>query len=518
MNLKAKLAVFFCSVFLAEPTIAGDHTRADREALFQDIVAKTMAREAFSEVKNETYGVSYPEAFAPFRQVFIDADTDDALFYAIVKLSNVRNDRHLSVAAVEGGLELPERARLAAPVTFLFDFGTKTPSFFVAGIGDDVSAIENGDRLKIGDQLESINGIPISDYIERIRPFHRGSTEANFMMRLALRLHEKNDFLPSSYYGDKFVAELKSRTGSRYTISAPYLPEDEIEINSAWTQTYPGFEKVLSFTSFDFYRRTDDKKIVLFDWYGFRDDLVESMDAVMAYADAEDLLDHDVIWDGTQSRGGGRGAYAIQRLQSRPFKTTFGNVRISDVIPTFIQSRVTDYEANKAQNDGVAETVDDGSWLIDWLTGDVTAAVNAGQRYSNNVPFKSAHLPEYSDGILDPAPVHFNGRMVCWFGPRGGSHLDQFAAMVADNTLCTRLGMPTGGYSNTWEWEEVLKWPNSDEPVATFMWSIGHTIRPNGEVLEGNPADVDEYIPLTADNVNDYYSILLQSSYDILVK
>ena len=69
--------------------------------------------------------------------------------------------------------------------------------------------------------------------------------------------------------------------------------------------------------------------------------------------------------------------------------------------------------------------------------------------------------------------------------------------------------MPTGGYSNTWEWEEEVIFPISQEPVCKFMWTIGHTVRPNGELLEGNPANVDEYIPVTRDNYTRYYHILL---------
>ena len=41
------------------------------------------------------------------------------------------------------------------------------------------------------------------------------------------------------------------------------------------------------------------------------------------------------------------------------------------------------------------------------------------------------------------------------------------------------------------------------------MYSIGHTIRPNGEVLEGNPAALDAWVPLTAENVETYYPVLL---------
>jgi hypothetical protein len=70
--------------------------------------------------------------------------------------------------------------------------------------------------------------------------------------------------------------------------------------------------------------------------------------------------------------------------------------------------------------------------------------------------------------------------------------------------------MPGGGYSNTWEGEETLLLPGSEKPLARFMWSIGQTIRPNGEVLEGNPALVDEWIPLTRDNYLEYYPILVR--------
>jgi hypothetical protein len=106
--------------------------------------------------------------------------------------------------------------------------------------------------------------------------------------------------------------------------------------------------------------------------------------------------------------------------------------------------------------------------------------------------------------------VHFRGPFAVISGPSGGSHLDQLVAIVVDNDLGPVVGMPAGGYSNTWEWEEVLRFPGTDQPVIGFMWSIGSTVRPNGEVLEGNPADVDEWVPLTSENVERYYPLLLE--------
>jgi hypothetical protein len=112
--------------------------------------------------------------------------------------------------------------------------------------------------------------------------------------------------------------------------------------------------------------------------------------------------------------------------------------------------------------------------------------------------------------------MHFRGSLVCWFGPYGGSHLDQFASIVVDNKLAYTMGMPAGGYSNTWEWEEVLVFPTNKRPVVEFMWSIGHTIRPNGEILEGNPAQVDEFMPVTRDNYRGYYELLLSRTLEHL--
>jgi hypothetical protein len=151
---------------------------------------------------------------------------------------------------------------------------------------------------------------------------------------------------------------------------------------------------------------------------------------------------------------------------------------------------------------------------MDWLREDVREAIINGDEYSNNVPFKLAHLPKDSDGIINPAEKHFSGKAVCFFGPHGGSHLDQFSSIVIDNDLAYTIGMPTGGYSNTWEWSEDLKFPLSGDPVVEFMWNIGHTIRPNGEILEGNPAKVDKYIPEGRDNYLDYYDLLLREAFN----
>ena len=222
-----------------------------------------------------------------------------------------------------------------------------------------------------------------------------------------------------------------------------------------------------------------------------------------------------MIIDVSRSGGGSRGAYAIQRLVDEPFRVTFGNVRLNDLGKERVEREA------KRQPDTSAPNIFglnlSRSWRIDWARTDATEAIRRGDEYTAPVPFKLARLPKDSDGILQPAPVHFSGKVTIinartW----GGSHLDQFVAMFVDNDLATFIGVPTGGFSNTWQDDEVLYFPGTARPVVRFYWTIGHTIRPNGEVLEGNPAQPDIYIPITRDNLQEYHQLLLDEAIAVL--
>ena len=84
--------------------------------------------------------------------------------------------------------------------------------------------------------------------------------------------------------------------------------------------------------------------------------------------------------------------------------------------------------------------------------------------------------------------------------------------MFADNDLAFTIGMPTGGYSNTWEAEETIGFPGSARPLVQFMWNVGHTLRPNGEILEGNAVQPEVYVPLTRENFRTYHRDLLAAA------
>ena len=518
------------------------NTEANRLALYEELVASIMETEAFSPTKIERMGVSYPEDFERLRETFRAADDDEALFYAIVKLSNLRHDRHLAVSPVEGGLKIDTEASVeaygayrrgcrarrgrspAAPIAFAYEIEGETAETIHLAQNADlfVSAppiefgFETNSGIELGDTLIAINGKAIEAYVAETLPYHCHSTRLGYWQSLATAIPLRSRLLPPEYYAENLSLSLQRESGETYEIELPYLTEDPWQEATNPEAEYSGYDQVMDRQNFKLHRHETEPRFIL-EWLDFEDELLEDVDALISYAAETDALGFDMILDARGSSGGSRGAYAIQRLVDEPFKTTFGNIRISPRALDWASGAIANLEQNIQQMDGDSpELVGDPSWLLDWLKTDVMNAASAGLAYSNNVPFKTAHAPKWHYGILEPAETTFTGNLVCVFGPQGGSHLDQMAAILKDNDLCTMIGMPAGGYSNTWEAREVLTWPGTDEPIVEFMWNIGDTIRPNGEILEGNPAEMEVYVPITRENVSTYKNALIEHAEEIL--
>lgn len=519
--MKYTILFLLCMLVDLNAIAQNSGTKEDREALFDYLYERTLDREAFSPVKEKTLGVDVKKEMLAVKEEVINADNDVDLYYALQKLSSARKDRHLSLELIEDGLELPEIETGQAPIRFHPDFGDKDNYFvFVSDLGKNISEyLKKAEIPSIGDQLIKINGQDFVKYFNAIEPYRRYSTKENLWIRAAYDLSEKGYDLPPRFYKDKLSLTLQKSNGKEYDITLPYLPEVDWQYGR-FMKKYEGYQPALSFNSFEVFKPADpNNQTLLLWWYGFRGDLPEATDSLISYAEKNNLLHYDLIIDAIDSRGGSQGAYALARLTSKPFKTTGGNLKLSDITHDFITEYTRGYLSKKTRMDGSGrESEDDGTWVMEWLHGPVLKGMAAGQEYSNNTPFKCAHLPHYSDWLMYPAETHFTGNMVVFFGPWGGSHLSQFAAMVIENDLGYTLGMNDGGYSNTWEWEEDVVFPTNQKPVVKYMWSIGHTLSPNGEIVEGNPSQVQEFIPVTSTNYLTYKSDLLEKAHQWLKK
>ena len=482
-------------------------TPAERSALVDSILAMTARREAWSPLKEEALDFDPLAEMEAVRDEVVGATTEEELYYALTRLSNARRDSHLYITPVPGGLPPPRLPEARAPVHVLPDYGDPDrTSFFVAG----VDPAHVGSTVAAGDRILTIDGRTPEEHVEAFRPWTRHSSPQGLLWNVARDIPLRLPATAPWMYGPALELELERASGERVTVSLPYLPPESVEIESGESELYPGFSTVLERFNFNVLRPDDGRPIVVLQWLDFEYELIQDVIDLMAYAEAEGILDHTLVIDVTDSSGGSRGAYAIQRLVSEPFRTTFGNIRISDVAETMIRAWAAEPDVEGAPE--IFGLNESRSWLHEWARTEGIAAVEQGLEYTRATPFKLAHLPRDSDGVLQPAPVHFTGPVAIIGGPRGGSHLDQFVSMFADNDLAFTIGMPTAGYSNTWEAEEVLRLPGTGRPLARFMWNVGHTLRPNGEILEGNAVQPEVYVPLTRENFRTYHRDLLEAA------
>ena len=153
----------------------------DLEALFDEIISKTEQREAFSEGKEKNIGFSAIEDMRKLRDEFIASETELELYFALVKLSNVRRDGHLAVGTVDRGLPGPERRPcVAAPIYVLPEItDVHNPTFFVSAVGEGVTSPERGDVI-VG-----VNGSSMEEYIDEFAPWISHSTLPGLYWRMA---------------------------------------------------------------------------------------------------------------------------------------------------------------------------------------------------------------------------------------------------------------------------------------------------------------------------------------------
>jgi len=481
-----------CSQFSLAQNVG---TEIERNALFDTLVNRTLRWEAWSPYKNRKNSNDYKTDVEPLRLEFQQAQTQLDLLVALQKMSNLRHDRHLSVRENFSNVS---SQRTSAPIKFWPDFSKEMPSVFVVDTSTNFS-VYSSQKVQLGDVLVAVNEEPVESYYHRVVPFLRFSTYNGSLWEFAESISEKRSvFDPSLYEGTTVSYQFRSSDDQEYQVVLPFNTIDHDFTNSG-SRSLEGYQFLTSNIDMEmFVKYLSDNVIVLLLWKDF-EDVENSVNQVMAYARQNNLLNSNVILDISESSGGSGAPDLIRVLAKEPFQTTLGNVKIGDYLDDFRQ-----------QFSGSVRS---------WLDSDVEIARQNGAEYSPNVPFKLQYFSKDQPGIMQPATERFTGEVVLITGSNAGSQVDQCAAMLIDNNIpINSLGMPCGGYSNTWEYEPYMVFPAESSEGFEYHWNIGHTIRPNGEVLEGNPALPSDPTPLTSGNFSSYYDDLIAEAEGYLDK
>lgn len=485
-------------ILFAQATVKGQNcgSSEERAALFDEILLKTKNRESWSPYKEVKSFEKYEQLSLSLREEFINADDDKKLAEALLKLSNLRNDQHLTINPVKGGIEF-SRNYIESGVRFYPDFSKGYHSYFVS---DLLTNSNISSSISIGDELIAVNDLNINQYVDMLLPFVNYSTENNMKWKVAKILSRKYSLFSS----DLYLSNINQKDNVKFTFKKRDTEEIYSEILeygisrlSKWQNScYPkfsGFDLKFKTPFYELFLSKDGRNVILLNWLKLYDENMSINSAIkklLEYAEKNAILNNDLIFYAPFCEGGNSAPEVLKILASNNFKTTFGNVRISDA------SKSTSFKGRVRK----------------WID----IAVKRGDNYTSNEPFKLRYFKRGGDGLMKPNKVRFTGNKIGVFSSMGGSNVDQLLAMIVDNSIMYTIGYPTGGYSNTWEYSEVLNFRNGSNKVLRYYWSIGHTIRPNGEVLEGNPAQPDELIKLTNKNGEAYWDFLVTRALKLL--
>jgi hypothetical protein len=425
MQTRSKALATILALLASAVALANPGTREDRAALFDYIVRATMERTAFAPKKPADIGAAWGAGehvtmaefvrreMLRYRDEMISADTDDALYYVLTKLSDARFDSHVrGVGLVEGGLrpamvlQTREYGTTHAPIRFRPDYTNGAAMFFF--VSDFAkNFVEYAPRTpQIGDKLVAVNNRPIDQYVDELRRFVGYSSHRAVWWRMAMDVAERDPIRapPFLYEGDRITFDLESRAGERYRLNLPYVKYESIDWaghddvygiaadRRAKIRTDPSFmsrslqgrisldryndfERLFSRPAFDVYE-SKAKRVFVLQSHGFATDTIATdLDALLEHARKNDVLDYAVIFDLTRGAGGDLEEYTLQRLQSQPFKIIFGNLRISEITPELAaglrrEALESVVKAGKRSSPILAQQVvspDNGEYLLEWL-------------------------------------------------------------------------------------------------------------------------------------------------------
>lgn len=493
--MKKNILLLFCLIIVSQAYGQSIGTPTDREALFDLLVEQTVNWEAWSSFKERKNPTDYATDAESLRDDFVDAASEFELVIALQKLSNLRHDRHLSL---NEDFPRVSSKRTSVPVVFWPDFSSEEVKVFAADTATNFNTYYDGE-FNLGDEVVQVNGTDTKAYYESLRPFLKYSTTSGAWWEFSKSLAIKNAlFAPSLYRPDNTVRyTLKRSNGTTYTVEMSYK-EESYSFTGTGDRSLEGYTLLMQTVDVDMYvKYFDDNAIVLLRWLDF-EEVASTSSKITQIAKENNLRQANVILDLSQSSGGSKAPDLVKILAQEPFQTTWGNVRIGDYLDDF-----------KLGFSGKVR---------EWLDTDVEIARSNKEEYAAKVPFKLQYFPKTSDGIMAPSSQHFQGKVVLITGSDTGSQVDQCAAMMIDNNIPqASIGMPCGGFSNTWEHESRINFPEGSDNFFDYAWNIGHTIRPNGEILEGNPA-LPQYLHLlTANNFKTYYDDMIQAAEDTLL-
>ncbi|MFI5347834.1 MAG: S41 family peptidase [Elusimicrobiota bacterium] len=482
---------------------AGDadaYLGADRDALFRSYVADIRDGIALSTNTFQRLGTTWDAELGRSRKRFLAARTKEDVYYALLSLKNTVHDAH-SRLSVPDSL-LPRRETLRLPLGLRPARDSAGLKFVVAW--SRRPGVEKGFTLKRYQGRTPEEALAeFTEWYPSGSPEHR---EFEFARWLTAR-DSNNAPLPETRAADLVFRD--ERGGRDVAVNAEFTePRGAREGQAPASEPalrddpdYDGRTPDFSGLNYRVYRDSATRTLVLrYFSFGYdfepselwnrmrrlsyepppvreagRYEAREAFEKIDVARLAEYLKSRNAAYDrllvDVRENGGGPIAQRLTELLARkPFRGTWSYAVFTPLLRRDKDFRAAAYRHPEAEKEAMS--------LRELESGAERSSPHAF------VCVTPACGPRDGDGR--PAETGLNYKTFLLIGPYCVSSCDQFAAVFVDNDLGESVGLPAQGASSPSRADKTFKLADGEEFSITL--SFGITFRPNGEILEGNPA------------------------------
>jgi hypothetical protein len=469
----------------------------DREALFQSYAATIRDGQYLSAEGFHRLDTTWEKELEKAHRRFLDAKTKQDVYYALLSLKNSYHDMHCRLS-VPDALE-PKGETAALPLKFR-----------PARVGSKLEFVVEWSRLpgvEKGDALKSYDGKSPEELLATFTEWEVGNSPERREFEFArwLTVRDPKDAPPSETSAVELV--LRDGKGREASARAEFSPRRREESSPAAEPSlrddadYAGWTPDFTGLNYRVYADTASGTLVLRDssfWYGFSEaelwnrlrlvsyktEPIWERGSLQAHDDFE-RVDMERLGDYLKSRnaqfgrllvdvrenGGGPIAQRLTEfVADKPYRATWSVTRLLPLLRRDAQFRDAAYP--RPYSGKAAMTI------RELESGAELASPHAFICKTDDCG------PREGDGKPSALGLHYKTALLT--GPYCVSSCDQFAAVFLDNGFGPVVGLPPAGASSPSRADVKLKLADGEE--FSLGLSFGITYRPNGEVLEGNPA------------------------------
>lgn len=477
----------------AAVTIADRYLGQDREKSFAAYLDFIRSVQVISRAGMSRIGVPWEKALENGHRRFLEAQSVDDVYYALLSVQRTLRDGHGRFESNELPVSFGKAVYLDIEVVVNYEQAS-------GGHYDYDVATSHEAALPVGSTILNFGGKPVATFEAEMLEWYDRHTPEGFREFVARRFSScEPKAMPCPSPGDEVEVTYLDRSGAQHvgrltwraaTADQDGMPAAEASPQPSQESTqgneplpldlqYLRFQREIAGIFFAIYAAPSaDTKILRYFSFNYESDTDFPQEIARIREHLKNSGARRVLVDVRENAGGAFEPELIGVFTAKPFRIMMKSF--------FYGSRIKAHPEAMVLDEGLELWTDDEARILQ-----EDLAANPTATWSRQIPFfcRTAECKEEETVFqFDGSPEY---ETVVLAGPSTFSSGDMFVTIMKDNGIAKLAGMPSGAGDAPYRWK--LDYPLADGTKVGLRLTTAVSYRPNsdGVIIEGNPPTLD---------------------------